>query len=342
MLSQAASRLGFKTHIFCPDPDSPAFQVTNRSTIAAYEDRSALADFAESVDVVTYEFENVPAETAAFLIERVRVDPDPAVLEITQDRFTEKSFIRQQDLRVADFDAVSSLAEIAPSAERLGYPCVLKTRKLGYDGKGQQLIGAPRDIAAAWSAIGGKPSILESFVPFSKEISVIVARAADASMRCFDVTENRHENHILRTSTVPAAISSATAKEALQTGRSIAAALNYVGVLVVELFVTEDRSGEALLVNEIAPRVHNSGHWTEDACHISQFEMHIRAIIGWPLPDPHRHSDVQMTNLLGSEIYDFPRIAAEPTSVVHIYGKLTPRPGRKLGHVNRLTPLKPH
>jgi len=341
MLSLAASKLGFKTHIYCPDPQSPAFQVTPRQTIAAYEDETALAQFAEAVDMVTFEFENVPAATAAALLRHVGVEPPPAVLEVTQDRLREKSFIRHHGLAVAGFEPVSSLGDIAVSAARIGYPCILKTRRFGYDGKGQEIIRRQADIAAAWSAIAGKPAILESFVRFSKEISVVLARGRDGTLRPFDVVENRHENRILRNSIVPAAISETSARAAQTMAAALAEAFGYVGVLAVEMFVIDGEGREDLLINEIAPRVHNSGHWTEDACHISQFELHVRAIAGWPLPAPIRHSDVEMTNLLGTEINDYAKLAGEPNTVFRLYGKSEARPGRKLGHVNRLKPLGP-
>jgi len=339
MLALAAARLGFRIHIFCPDPASPAFQVTDRRTEAAYDDDAALVRFAESVDVVTYEFENVPADTAALLMRHVAVEPAPRILDITQDRYTEKSFVRATGLDVADFEAVSGPDEIARAALRLGYPCVLKTRRLGYDGKGQERIADPSGIEAAWTAIGARPAILESFVSFDREISVIVARGRDGALQSFDFPENRHENHILRTSTVPARISSHAARRARDMGASLAEAFRYVGVMAVEMFVLGQEGQERLLVNEIAPRVHNSGHWTEDACHLSQFDLHIRAIAGWPLPAPIRHSDVEMTNLLGQEVSRCLELAREPGSVLHLYGKGEARPGRKMGHVNRLKPM---
>jgi 5-(carboxyamino)imidazole ribonucleotide synthase len=341
MLSLAASRLGFKTHIYCPDSQSPAFQVTDRRSVAAYDDQAALAAFAQAVDIVTYEFENVPAETAAVLMRHVPVEPKPSILDITQDRYTEKSFIRRHGLDAAEFAAVSSIAEIETAAGRIGYPCVLKTRKFGYDGKGQAIIHARQDIAAAWSAINGKPAIIETYVPFSREISVIVARGSDGTLRSFDIAENKHEDGILRTSTVPADISDETAHAAQQIGRILADAFRYIGVLAVEMFALDQGLEAKLLVNEIAPRVHNSGHWTEDACDISQFELHIRAIAGWPLPHPFRHAHAQMTNLLGHEVFNYPKFAGESHTILHLYGKSDPRPGRKMGHVNRLIPLRP-
>ncbi|MGH6874615.1 MAG: 5-(carboxyamino)imidazole ribonucleotide synthase [Aestuariivirgaceae bacterium] len=339
MLALAAARIGMRSHVYCPEPDSPAFQVTDRRTIAAYEDDDALVAFARSVDVVTYEFENVPAGAGALLARHVIVAPDPAILAITQDRLTEKSFIQKQGLNLADFASVAGPAELEAAAGRIGYPCVLKTRKFGYDGKGQQAIREPDGLNSAWAAIGARPAILESFVRFSSELSVIVGRGADGTLVCFDVPENRHENHILRSSTVPAAIAPETEAAAKKIGRTIAEALSYVGVMAVELFLVDTPAGPRLLVNEIAPRVHNSGHWTMDACSLSQFDLHIRAIAGWPLPPPQRHFDVVMTNLLGAEIFDSAGLAADPATIVHIYGKQAARPGRKMGHVNRLRPL---
>jgi 5-(carboxyamino)imidazole ribonucleotide synthase len=339
MLAMAAAQLGMQCHIYCPDPDSPAFEVAGLRTVASYEDEEALAVFARSVDVVTYEFENVPAATAALLARHVSVAPDPAILEITQDRLTEKSFIRKQGLHVADFAPAASPAELEAVAGHIGYPSVLKTRRFGYDGKGQALIHEQGGLAAAWAAIAARPAILESFVRFSKELSVIVARGSDGALVCFDVAENRHENHILRSSTVPAPIAATTEAAAREIGRTLAEALSYVGVLAVELFLVDTPAASRLLVNEIAPRVHNSGHWTMDACCLSQFDLHIRAIAGWPLPPPLRHSDVVMTNLLGTEIVDSAALAADPGSAIHLYGKKLLRPGRKMGHVNRLKPL---
>lgn len=340
MLALAATKLGLRTHIYCPDPDSPAFQVSDRRTVAAYEDHVALEAFARSLDLVTYEFENVPADTAAALTRRVPVEPQPSVLDITQDRYTEKSFVRSQGLNVAPFEAVSTPQEIAVAVSRIGYPAVLKTRRFGYDGKGQALISNSSAIAPAWSAMGARPAILEAHIPFQKEISVILARGRDSTVRIFDISENRHENHILRSSIVPAGIGEEAAASARELGTALANALGLVGVMAVELFLVEKEGREHLLVNEIAPRVHNSGHWTEDACLFSQFELHIRAIAGWPLPEPQRYFDVEMTNILGPEVEAWRDFAGEPQTALHLYGKKESRPGRKMGHVNRLKPRK--
>lgn len=334
MLALAAARLGIKCHIYAPEPDSPAFQVAATHTVASYTDREALQAFAARVDVVTYEFENVPGETAAFLEHHVPLAPGATALSTAQDRIAEKSFISGIGLPVAPFAAVSDETSLEAALNRIGRPSILKTRRLGYDGKGQTRIDAVKTAAAAWAEVGRHPSVLEGFVTFDKEISVIAARGWDGAIAIYDVPENRHEHHILRTSTVPAAIPAATAAMARDFGGRIIAALDYVGVIGIELFV----AGPDLIVNEIAPRVHNSGHWTMDACQVSQFEQHVRAVCGWPLGTPERHSDVVMTNLLGHEAEAWEALAREPGTALHLYGKAEGRAGRKMGHVNRLTP----
>jgi 5-(carboxyamino)imidazole ribonucleotide synthase len=340
MLALAAAELGFRTHIYCPDPDSPAFRVTDRRTIAPYEDRAALEAFARAVDIVTYEFENVPADTALALLRHVQVEPQPSVLDITQDRYTEKSFIRSQGLSVPAFEAVATDEEILIALSRIGYPAILKTRRFGYDGKGQAFIADRQAVSAAWASIGARPAILEAFVAFEKEISIVLARGRDGALRIFDIPENRHEDHILRSSTVPASIGAEAAASARDLGQILADALGLVGVMAIELFVIAEQGRERLIVNEIAPRVHNSGHWTQDACLFSQFDLHIRAIAGWPLPEPHRHCDVEMTNILGCEADAWRALSGEPHAVLHLYGKTEAREGRKMGHVNRLAPRK--
>ncbi len=333
MLALAAARLGLKCHIYAPKADSPAFQVAAH-TVAGYADFAALEDFAKAVDVVTYEFENVPGETAAFLEPRVPLAPGARVLKIAQDRVDEKTFIAGLGIPVAPFAAVDDEASLAAAVRQIGRPAILKTRRFGYDGKGQAKIAGSRSAAAAWAEIGNAPAVLEGLVRFDKEISVIAARGWRGAIAVYDVPENRHENHILRSSTVPAAISANVAEAARGIGARIVAALDYVGVIGIEMFVT----GEKLAVNEIAPRVHNSGHWTMDACLVSQFEQHMRAVAGWPLGNPARHCDVVMTNLLGDEVKTWAKLAAEPATAIHIYGKAEARRGRKMGHVNRLTP----
>ena len=334
MLALAAARLGLKCHVFSPSPDSPAFDVVHRVTAADYNDTQALDRFAADVDVVTYEFENVPAATATFLAARVAVLPDPKILAITQDRLAEKNFVTGLGIPTAPFAAVAAPVELAAAIERVGRPAVLKTRRYGYDGKGQATIRNGSDPDTAWREVGGQPCILEAFVPFEREVSVVAARGHDGSVECFDVTENEHRDHILKISRVPAALSEAGMLEARHIAETVAQKFSYVGVLAVELFVLRDGGG--LLVNEIAPRVHNSGHWTIDGASVSQFEQHIRAVAGWPLAKPIRRGHVEMTNLIGREVEDYRRWLAIPGASVHLYGKAVVRPGRKMGHVTQV------
>jgi 5-(carboxyamino)imidazole ribonucleotide synthase len=334
MLALAAARLGFKCHVLAPSPDSPAFDVVHRVSCANYNDTEALDRFAADVDVVTYEFENVPAETATFLAARVPVLPDPKILAITQDRLAEKNFVRGLGIPTAAFAAVAEADELAAAVERIGRPAVLKTRRYGYDGKGQATIKNGTDAQAAWREVGAQPCILEAHVPFEREVSVVAARGQDSAVECFDVTENEHRDHILKVSRVPAALSESGAQEARRIAETIADKFGYVGVLAVEMFVL--RGGAEILVNEIAPRVHNSGHWTLDGASVSQFEQHIRAVAGWPLAKPIRRGRVEMINLIGSEVEDFRQWLAVPGAAVHLYGKAAVRPGRKMGHVTRV------
>jgi 5-(carboxyamino)imidazole ribonucleotide synthase len=338
MLATAAAELGFRCHVFCPDGESPAFDVAAARTVAAYENESALAAFAGSVDVVTYEFENVPAATADFLGEQVDVLPGPRALAVSQDRLSEKELMQSLGIPVAPFAAVDDLAGLEAALERLGRPSILKTRRFGYDGKGQVAIRKDDDAAAAFEAIAGKPAVLEGFVTFTREVSALVVRGRTGETAVYDIVENIHRNHILATSTVPARLAEATAEAARAIAAQVAEALDYVGLLAVEMFVVEEEGAERLIVNEIAPRVHNSGHWTQDGCLVSQFENHIRAIAGWPLGSTARHSDAVMTNLIGDETDAWQSLAAEPGARLHLYGKAESRPGRKMGHVNRLSP----
>jgi 5-(carboxyamino)imidazole ribonucleotide synthase len=332
MLALAAARLGMKTHIFCPDPESPAFDVTPRKTVAAYDDEAALGAFSDAVDVVTYEFENVPVATAGFIAARIALRPGVKALAIAQDRLKEKAFLAINRIPVAPFAAIPEAAALETEMIEVGLPAVLKTTRLGYDGKGQRIISDAAEATAAFDALRPKPFVLEAFVPFEKEISVVVARGVNGEVRAFDPSENVHHDHILRTSTVPAAISSATAEEAQRIAHAIAEALDYVGVLGIEFFVLD---GGKLLVNEIAPRVHNSGHWTEAVCVTDQFEQHIRAICGWRLGDPSRTADVVMENLIGDEAIEIADILNDSIRP-HLYGKAESRAGRKMGHINRI------
>ncbi|MEP7239967.1 MAG: 5-(carboxyamino)imidazole ribonucleotide synthase [Devosia sp.] len=337
MLALAAARLGFRTHIYCPDPQSPAFEVTPHHTVAAYDDETALAAFARAVDVITYEFENVPAATAELLAALKPLRPNAKALAISQDRLAEKSFIGGLGIPVTPHRPVATLTDLAPALAALGSPAILKTARLGYDGKGQVRISTLADGEAAFATLQPHPLVLEAFVPFTAEVSMVLARGIDGATVAFEPAENVHRDGILRTSTVPAQIRSETATLAGRHAAAIATALDYVGVLGVEFFVLADGS---LVVNEIAPRVHNSGHWTEAVCVTDQFEQHIRAIAGWPLGDPSRFADVVMENLVGDEIAAIPARLG-PGVRPHAYGKAESRPGRKMGHLNRIQPPKP-
>ncbi|MDO8839358.1 MAG: 5-(carboxyamino)imidazole ribonucleotide synthase [Parvibaculum sp.] len=339
MLAMAAAELGFKCHIYCPDTEVPAADVAAALTRAPYEDAAALAAFADGVDVVTYEFENVPAETARILAEHAPVRPGPQALATAQDRLTEKNFLAAQGIATAPFADVASAADLDAALAQIGTPAILKTRRLGYDGKGQAKIGRAEEAAAAWDAIGRMPAILEGFVPFEREISVVVARGIDGETAAYDPVENIHKDHILDRTYAPAALDAALADAARAIAARIVSALDYVGVMGVEMFLLPAGATPRLVVNEIAPRVHNSGHWTMDACAVSQFEQHIRAICGWPLGHPDRHADAVMTNLIGDAAGQWAVLAAEPGAKLHLYGKAQARAGRKMGHVNRLFPL---
>ena len=335
MLAMAAARLGLKCHIYADGP-GPAFDVASMTTIASYSDEKALSAFAASIAVATYEFENIPVETVTFLSKRIPVRPGIAALACAQDRLNEKRLARELGAMTADFASVDCLEDLVAALEHFGVPAVLKTRRFGYDGKGQVKITQPDDAKAAWASMRGQPSILEKFVPFKSEVSVVAVRTVDGMFRAYDVSANAHRDHILHTSTVPAPIADEAAIAAIATTKGIADALEYVGVLAVEFFALDYNRREVLYVNEIAPRVHNSGHWTTDACAVSQFENHIRAVAGWPIGDTARHSNAVMTNLIGKDANNWLRLAAEPNTCVHLYGKHEARAGRKMGHVTRL------
>lgn len=338
MLAMAAARYGLDAHVYAPETDSPAFAVAARHTLAAYDDETALAAFAGSVDVVTYEFENVPARTAEIVARHAPLRPGAHALAVTQDRLVEKTFIADAGLPVAPFAAVDDAAGLRQALAKIGTPAILKTRRLGYDGKGQVRIRTADEAASALAAIGHAPAILEGVVKFALELSVVAARAADGSFAAFDVCENEHANHILAATHVPAAISAQTADAALGLARTLADALDYVGVLAVELFLVREGGTERLVVNEIAPRVHNSGHWTIEGAQTSQFEQHVRAICGWPLGATRRTGAIRMANLIGADAHGWAELAAEPDAHLHLYGKREARPGRKMGHVTYVTP----
>jgi 5-(carboxyamino)imidazole ribonucleotide synthase len=337
MTALAAAALGYRAHVFCPEHDSPAKQVTAHATTAGYDDRAELASFAAAVDVVTFEFENVPADTAEILAEMKPVRPAPDALRIAQDRLKEKDFLRSIAVATTPYRAITSAEALARAARELGPRSVLKTVRGGYDGKGQQTIRADGDLAAAWAALGAATGILESFVHFTCEISVIVARSLDGAIATYVPVENQHVNHILDTTIAPARVSGEVAMRAEAVARHVAERLDLVGLLAVEMFVTEQ--GE-VLVNEFAPRPHNSGHWTIDACRTSQFEQLVRAICGLPLGSPERHCDAVMKNLIGADVERWRALVGEPAAKLHLYGKAAALPGRKMGHVTRLMPRR--
>lgn len=333
MLALAAARLGLRAHVYDPAAaGGPAAQVCDRATTAAWDDAAALDAFAAAVDVITYEFENIPTGTLDRLGAARPIRPGRRALEVSQDRMTEKRFLNDLGLATAPFAPVDSPADLAAALVTSGAPAILKTRRFGYDGKGQARITGPAEAETALASLKGAPAILEGFVEFSLEVSVIGARGADGAVACFDSGENVHRDGILRTTRVPARLSAAQRTDAVLLTGQILNALDYVGVIGVELFVTP----AGLVINEIAPRVHNSGHWTQTGCAICQFEQHIRAVAGWPLGDGGRHSDVEMENLIGEDMDRLPDLRCEAGAALHLYGKAETRPGRKMGHVNRI------
>ncbi len=336
MLSMAAARLGFDCHIYTPEKGSCAARVSARETVAAYEDEHALATFAKSVHAITYEFENVPAATAEALAKSgTPVFPGAKSLAIAQDRVIEKEFFASLGIATAPFARVEARGDLDGAIKSVGAPAILKTRRLGYDGKGQARLASAEDADTAYAAIGATPAILEGMVKFDREISVIAARGRDGAFAAFDVCENEHSGGILSITRAPARIDAAVAKKAVAATRTLMDALDHVGVLAVEFFLMADG---ALLANEFAPRVHNSGHWTEDACFTSQFEQHIRAIAGWPLGATASFADAEMHNLIGDDVATWAHFAADPEARLHLYGKGEARQGRKMGHVNRIKP----
>lgn len=329
MLARAASRMGYKTHIFTPDRDSPASHVATTTTIGAYQDTTALRAFGQSVDVVTFEFENIPAETLTMLESLVAVRPGPEVLFTTRHRLREKEFIRKHGIITAPFAKVSTDAELKAAITTIGTPCVLKTTELGYDGKGQVVIKTDADADKAWKQLGKTECILEGFIEFSAEASIIVARSTHGEMRCYPLVQNIHRDHILHRTIAPAPFIDDYQEEAVRIAKTLAEALDVVGLLAVELFVTKD----GLLVNELAPRPHNSGHWSMEGAPTAQFEQHIRAICGWALGDTTARGQLEMINLLGDDWKQWESYARDAQAHVHLYGKTESRPGRKMGHV---------
>lgn len=336
MLALAAARLGFRCHIYA-DTSGPAFDVAAATTIAAYDDGAALARFAALIGAATYEFENIPVATVTELAARVPVRPGAAALACAQDRVNEKRLARELGAMTADFAPVDTLEDLESRLGEIGTPSILKTRRFGYDGKGQAKILKRAEAAAAFAQMKGQAAILEKFVPFHSEVSVIAVRDTEGRVAAYDVAANVHKDHILHTSRVPAPLAPAVAATAIKTATAIANALDYVGVLAVEFFVLDHGGRDVLYVNEIAPRVHNSGHWTIDACLVSQFENHIRAVAGWPIGSTDRHSNAVMTNLIGKDANAWAKLASDRHVAVHLYGKNDSRPGRKMGHVTRIS-----
>ena len=337
MTALAAARLGYRCHIFCPEPGSPATLVAAEATIARYDDRAALRKFAASVDVVTFEFENVPHESLAILARHAPVRPNARSLKVSQDRLREKRFLRSIGVPVAPFRAVRSARALKRALGDLGAPAILKTTRLGYDGKGQYVIRRHDEAAAIWQQFGAETGVLEARIDFACEISVVLARGLDRKIACYVPVENHHVDGILDTTVAPARVSKDVQRTAITLARRIASRLDLVGVLAVEMFVTRDRR---VLVNELAPRPHNSGHWTIDACLTSQFEQQVRAVSGLPLGSTERHSNARMENLIGDDARAWRRYLDDPRAHLHLYGKTDIRPGRKMGHVTWLKPRR--
>ncbi len=337
MLALAAARLGFDVWIYEPEPDCPAGRVAARHVCAGYDNLDALSEFAAACAVVTYEFENVPAAAAAAIAAAgTPLRPSAQALAVTQDRLLEKNFLNNMGAPTVAYRAIDADADIAPALAELGAPAILKTRRLGYDGKGQIKVAHARDAAAAFAALGGAPCILEAMAAFTSEASVIAARGLDGAFAAYDVSENEHENHVLKRSRAPARLAAPTGAEAMAMARRVAEGLDYVGVLGLELFVMPDGS---LRANEVAPRVHNSGHWTPHACVVGQFEQHIRAVCGWPIGAATRLFDAEMVNLLGDAAADWRALAIDGDVRLELYGKRSARSGRKMGHYTRLFPI---
>lgn len=332
MLSMAASRLGFKTHIFEPSENPPASNVASKFTRAEYDDYDALKQFASSVDVVTYEFENVPTAALDIIETQSEIFPNREALKISQDRLIEKEFINKLGFKTASFCEVNSIEELIHAINQIGAPSILKTRRFGYDGKGQVKVQPSSKPEEIWKNLGEKALILEGFINFSSEFSVIGSRSKDGQISCFDPGENVHKDGILRTTTVPAHLTNQQKTEAVLITAKILETLKYVGVIGIEFFLEKN----SLVINEFAPRVHNSGHWTQNGCTVDQFEQHIRAITGWKLGNAERHSDVIMENLIGDEIYKTNQLAEDGSIALHLYGKADVNPGRKMGHFNRI------
>ncbi|MDE3156384.1 MAG: 5-(carboxyamino)imidazole ribonucleotide synthase [Acidobacteriota bacterium] len=339
MLALAARRMGYRVHTLAPEDDTPTGQVADRAVNAAYDDLDAIRDFARGVDVITFEFENVSATAARAAADIVPVRPDGEVLHVTQQRLREKRFLADHGFPVTPFAPVATREELTAAVARIGCPAVLKTAAFGYDGKGQARVDSPEEAGAAWEAIGEREAVLEAFVDLEGEISVIAARGLDGAFAHFGVVHNTHRNHILDVSVAPARVTEGLTTDAVRIARAILEAFDYVGVMGVEFFLARDGR---LMVNELAPRPHNSGHLTVDACRTSQFEQQLRAVCGLPLGSTEYLMPAAMANLLG-DLWergepDWAAACAIPEVKLHLYGKRTPRPGRKMGHLTALAP----
>ena len=337
MFAIEARKMGYRVHTFSPESDTPTGQVADIETSAAYDDLNAVREFARSVDVVTFEFENVPAATVDAAAEFAAVHPRGEVLHTAQNRLREKTFLSKNGFPVTPFRHIRVIDDLYRAANELGYPAVLKTAGFGYDGKGQVKLKAPHDIEPAYETMSGEPAVLEAFVEFKKEVSVVCARDNEGNFAHYGVIENEHANHILDISRAPAEVSEEVFNDAVEIARSIAETLSYIGTLCVEFFLTAD---EKLLVNELAPRPHNSGHLTFDACVTSQFEQQVRAVCGLPLGSTELYRPAAMANLLGDLWQNGePNWAAalrDPSVKLHLYGKAEPKPGRKMGHLTAM------
>lgn len=337
MMSVQASKMGYQVHIYSPEADSPAAEVSKFATVAAYDDEKMLAEFCKAVDVVTLEFENIPLSAAKFIEANNTLHPSSRVLEICQHRVKEKKFVSELGIETAPFAPATTLGEAKDACEAIGFPCVLKTCTMGYDGKGQAMVKSASEVEAAWAKLNSDDVIIEGFVPFVKEASVVVTRDVAGHVLCFPLVENVHKNHILHQTIAPAEADIQTLEKAEEIALRIAEALDLVGILAVELFVMDDGT---LKVNEMAPRPHNSGHWTIEACQVSQFEQAIRAAAGLPLAAINQHSRAVMTNLIGDDVNEWLALASKPKHTLHLYGKKEVKPGRKMGHVTQLVSTK--
>jgi len=336
MLAWSACQLGYRAHIYSDSPDSPASQVVDMTTIGGYDDVEAVRSWAKSVDVVTFEWENIPPDTLDALDSTADIRPGARVIQTSQDRILEKTWINSLGIPTTRWMPARTVEELESAAETIGYPCIAKTSRLGYDGRGQRKLSGKPDIQTAWTALSPKPLVLERIVDFRRELSIIVARATDGDTRMFDISTNYHKHHVLDVTVVPSGISREATKIINDMAVTMAENIGLVGIMAIEMF--EDQEGH-ILVNEIAPRPHNSGHWTMDACTHSQFDLQIRAVSGLPLHSPQRHSDAIMQNLIGQDgVNHWQSVTGDQSLIPHWYGKADARPGRKLGHVTKLFP----